>query len=203
VRICIVASSRFPVAEPFAGGLEAHTHLLTRRLTARGHEVTLFAAPGSDPALGARELPVRAFASSAAARLDVGATPEEWLREHHAYLGLMLDLAGRGTEFDVVQNSSLHHLPLAMTPLLAVPVVTTLHTPPVGWLESAIAFASPRARFGSHGRRAVAKVLVLGIAGLALWDAGHHAGALLFVVFSALVNGLALLPAVSAVARRF
>ena len=92
LRICLIASSRFPVAEPFAGGLEAHTHSLASELIRRGHEVTLFAAPGSDPALGVTELGVEPFSSSPAARADVGARPEQWMREHHAYLKLMLDL---------------------------------------------------------------------------------------------------------------
>jgi hypothetical protein len=61
--------------------------------------------------------------------------------------------------------------------------------------------ASPRARYGSGGRREVAKVLVLGLASLALWDAGHHGGGAALLVFSLVVNGLALLPAVSAVAE--
>ena len=47
LRICLIASSRFPIAEPFAGGLEAHTHGLARELIDRGHEVSLFAAPGT------------------------------------------------------------------------------------------------------------------------------------------------------------
>ena len=37
------------------------------------------------------------------------------MREHHAYLRLMLDLARTGARrFDVVHNNSLHHLPVAM-----------------------------------------------------------------------------------------
>ena len=56
MRICLIASSRFPVSEPFMGGLEAHTHALASALTRRGHSVSLFAAPGSDPALGVRSL---------------------------------------------------------------------------------------------------------------------------------------------------
>ncbi len=58
---------------------------------------------------------------------------------HHAYLRLLMSLAGpRGDEFDVVHNHALHHLPVAMSPLLAPPMLTTLHTPPTPWLESAI-----------------------------------------------------------------
>ena len=52
MRIGIVAAARFPIAEPFAGGLEAHVWGLAERLRRRGHDVTLFAGPGSDPRLG-------------------------------------------------------------------------------------------------------------------------------------------------------
>jgi glycosyltransferase involved in cell wall biosynthesis len=48
----------------------------------------------------------------------------------------MLDLAA--AEYDVVHNNSLHYLPIAMAATLPMPVVTTLHTPPTPWLESAI-----------------------------------------------------------------
>ena len=62
-------------------------------------------------------------------------------------------------------------------------------------------FASPKARFGSGGRRVVVKVLVFGLASLALWDAGHHGWAVVLLVFSVVVNGVALLPGVSQVTR--
>jgi glycosyltransferase involved in cell wall biosynthesis len=138
LRICVIASARFPVAEPFMGGLEAHTHALSAALIARGHEVSVFAAPGSDPHLGVHELPLARFTASRAARSDVGSSPDEWMAEHHAYLDLMMGLAdGRHGHFDVVHNNSLHHLPVALSGLIAPPVVTTLHTPPVAWLESA------------------------------------------------------------------
>ena len=63
-------------------------------------------------------------------------------------------------------------------------------------------FASPKARFGSGGRREVVKVLVFGMASLALWDAGHHGWAIAFLVFSIVLNGLALLPGVRTVAEQ-
>ncbi len=152
LRICLIASSRFPVAEPFAGGLEAHTHALATELQRRGHSVTLFAAPGSDPLLAADALQVDAYEPSDVARTDVGAPPLGWMQEHHAYLALMLEL-GRagGGRFDVVHNNSLHHLPVAMSGALAVPLVTTLHTPPTPWLESAIRL-TPAARFVAVSR---------------------------------------------------
>lgn len=139
MRVALIASTRFPIAEPFAGGLEAHTWGLAHALTRRGHQVELFAAPGSDPALGARELTVRKVRLSAAARSDTSMPSDTWMEEHHAYLGLMLELAQDGQHrFDIVHNNSLHYLPVAMAPALRIPVITTLHTPPTPWLESAI-----------------------------------------------------------------
>ena len=153
LRVCVIASARFPVAEPFSGGLEAHTHGLVRALRADGHDVSLFAAPGSDPELDVSPLAVATFRSSAAARADVGWTSQTWMSEHHAYLELMLALAqGNYGTFDVVHNNSLHHLPLAMSRMLDVPVVTTLHTPPLSWLESATHVASPRASYVAVSR---------------------------------------------------
>lgn len=134
--------------EPFAGGLEAHTASLAAALARRGHAVSLFAAAGSEATTDMRVLDVDSFSPTTAARADVGAMPHEWMQEHHAYLSLMLGLAKRDAgRFDVVHNNSLHHLPVAMASMIEPPVVTTLHTPPTGWLESAIPFAPPSARF--------------------------------------------------------
>lgn len=140
MRVCLIASSRFPVAEPFAGGLEAATHTIARGLLARGHEVTLFAGPGSDTALPVRDLVPAAFRASPRAMADVSAPREDWLAEHHAYLALMLELVRSGAEhYDVVHNHSLHALPVAMASAMPVPLLTTLHTPPIPLLESAFA----------------------------------------------------------------
>lgn len=148
LRICLIASSRFPVAEPFMGGLEAHTHSLAAALKRRGHEVLVFAGPGSDPALEAVTLEVAPFSSSDAARSDVGVRPEQWMAEHHAYLDLMLALSrGDHGPLDVVHNNSLHHLPIAMSRTLPAPLLTTLHTPPIAWLESAAEFAALNAHY--------------------------------------------------------
>ena len=150
LRICLIASSRFPVREPFAGGLEAHTHVLASELVRRGHEVSLFAGEGSDPALPIAVLPVEAFECSDTARADVAAPPRQWMAEHHAYLGLMLELARTGADrFDVIHNNTLHHLPVAMAATVPVPMVTTLHTPPIPWLESAACFAPAHSRFAA------------------------------------------------------
>jgi len=75
--------------------------------------------------------------------------------------------------------------------LLAVAVPLLVVT--VWW-----AFASPRAPFGGPVVRPVVKVLVFGLASLGLWHAGHPTWALALLVFSVVVNALALLPSVRA-----
>ncbi|MDT8913014.1 glycosyltransferase [Amycolatopsis sp. PS_44_ISF1] len=140
LAIGLVASARYPIREPFAGGLEAHTWQLATGLRKRGHRVTVFGGTGSDPALEVRSMPVLP-ALSAQARLDVSMPADYFIAEHHAYLGLMLDL-GAAAQCDVVHNNSLHYLPIAMAATLRTPMLTTLHTPPTPWLESAIRLRS-------------------------------------------------------------
>jgi glycosyltransferase involved in cell wall biosynthesis len=138
-RVALIGAAGHPIAEPFAGGLEAHVWALARGLQDRGHDVTLFAGPGSDPRLGVRALDLRLPRLSDAARADVSMPPAQWLDEHHAYLDLMLALSEDAHgPFDVIHNHSLHHLPIAMAPLLHTPMLATLHTPPTPWLESAL-----------------------------------------------------------------
>jgi len=150
LRVALIASNRFPVRQPFAGGLEAHVWHLARALTERGHEVSLFAGSGSDLSLDCAELTVRELTLSAAARADPSASPLAFMADHHAYLNLMMHLADPHNGFNIVHNHSLHHLPVAMASMLATPMITTLHTPPTPWLESALDVA------GSVGTRLTA-----------------------------------------------
>jgi glycosyltransferase involved in cell wall biosynthesis len=139
VRIGIIASARHPIRQPFAGGLEMHTHALASSLRERGHEVTVFASSESDPDLGVEAVCDQAsrLDFSTIAQSDASALSDPFMQEHHAYLQLMLRLTN--SDFDVLQNNSIHYLPVAMADVVAKPVVTTLHTPPIPWLESAIA----------------------------------------------------------------
>jgi hypothetical protein len=82
------------------------------------------------------------------------------------------------------------------TPRWLLVVLLPLAAMTAWWL-----FASPKARYGSRGRREIVKVLVFALAALALWDAGHHGWAIAFLVFSVIVNALALLPQVRTVAE--
>ncbi len=152
LHVVEIADSRFPIREPFAGGMQALTWHLIEGLRTRGVALSVFAGPGSDPRLGARTLSNRPAVLSAAARQDVSMGPEEVVQQHHAYLQLMLGLARR-RDIDVVHNNSLHYLPIAMAESLEVPVVTTLHTPPTPWLEPVVRLADPgSARYAAVSR---------------------------------------------------
>ena len=120
MHVVMIAASRFPLKEPFAGGLESLTWNLCRGLRDRGIRVSVFAGRGSDPRLGVRELATRPLDLSAAARQDVSMPPAVWLGEHHAYLQVMLELQQRD-DVDVIHNNSLHHLPVAMAAACAAP----------------------------------------------------------------------------------
>ena len=133
MRIGVIAHLKYPISGPYAGGLEMHTAMLVRGLRARGHDVTLFATEQSNPSLLGEAI-------SRQTAMDELGTAEisdvVFFREHHAYLDLMMRL--RSASFDIVHNNSLHYLPVSMAGCLPMPMVTTLHTPPFGWLESGI-----------------------------------------------------------------
>jgi glycosyltransferase involved in cell wall biosynthesis len=133
LKIAIIAHLKYAIVEPFAGGLEMHTHLLAKSLRSRGHDVTLFASRKSDPGLGLEAIceETSLLETGLAECRDVA-----FFREHHAYLRLMTMLRDRS--FDIVHNNSLHYLPLTMAATLRAPTVTTLHTPPFCWLESGV-----------------------------------------------------------------
>lgn len=72
---------------------------------------------------------------------------------------------------------------------------------PVLWILLPVAamtvwffFASPKAKYGGPVVRPVVKVIVFGLATLALWHADRPGWALALLIFSVVVNGLALLP---------
>ncbi|MEM1357839.1 MAG: glycosyltransferase [Bacteroidota bacterium] len=114
MKIALLAPLKYPIREPFHGGLEMHTHLLARELTTRGHELTLFAHPDSAPEFRLRPQPLSERAGFLATAL--------------AYRKAVQDIALGG--FDVVHNNSIHFLPPLLATTLNCQVITTLHTPP-------------------------------------------------------------------------
>ena len=142
MRIAIIAHLKYAIQEPFAGGLEKHTYGLAASLHKRGHQVTLFASTHSDASLGLEAI------CEETALLETGlqeAPDVPFLREHHAYLRLMLELRTRN--FDVIHNNSLHYLPVSMGDAISTPMLTTLHTPPFCWLESGVRLSPAHIRY--------------------------------------------------------
>lgn len=141
MRIAIIAHLKYPIREPFFGGLEMHTYLLTKRLIERGHRVTLYAAPESDPDLNPR------FPADLKPQMgladdlfkDYPDYSELFVKRLHDYSFILRDIVSK--EYDLVHNNCLHFLPLAQVHTIPAPVVTTLHTPPFSSLQAGVALA--------------------------------------------------------------
>lgn len=131
LRIGIIAHLKYPIREPFAGGLEMHTYLLAEKLAERGNNVTVFASEGSTVCGVVPVCPPTAPKSA-----DVDAYEISDAAENRAYLRVMQMLQGR--HFDIIHNNSLHHVPLTMMGRLNTPMLTTLHTPPFQPFEEAV-----------------------------------------------------------------
>jgi glycosyltransferase involved in cell wall biosynthesis len=121
LRIAVLAPPWIPVPPRAYGGIEAVVDLLCEALVARGHDVTLFAAPGSRSS-------ARVITPLSAAHPDeIGSSLCE--SDHVAYVWNQIDLAAeRGHPFDVVHDHS-GFTAVAMAGRLAAPVVHTLHGP--------------------------------------------------------------------------
>lgn len=132
LRILVVAPERHALRQPHAGGLEAVVWNRVRWLRHHGHDVQLCAAEGSD-FLGAN--------------IDLHLPSPRWHRTHDAsdtdfpegHRRLLTDtfdrvrdwISAAETRVDVVDNHSLHGDPILWSRDAGVPVVTTLHTPPL------------------------------------------------------------------------
>ncbi|MCC9641976.1 glycosyltransferase family 4 protein [Rhodopirellula sp. JC740] len=141
MKIGIIGHLKFPIAKPFAGGLEAFTHAYTRALQLRGHDVTLFASGDSD-----RELPLRSITPAATipeSQSRTGRVCHEWIEgvEDEAYASLMSDLST--SDFDVIHNHSLSPIPLRFAELLPSRLLTTLHAPVLPRMASEIDVRGP------------------------------------------------------------
>jgi glycosyltransferase involved in cell wall biosynthesis len=138
MTIAVLGPSRYPVSEPYLGGLESFVGNLVAGLRARGHRVLLFAAAGSTHAQP-ELLAGGGWEPDELSRQDPSMPAEAFLREHHAHLAVLDALRTTyAGEVDVVHNNSLHYLPLSLSSTLPFPTVTTLHTPPTPWLTSAL-----------------------------------------------------------------
>jgi glycosyltransferase involved in cell wall biosynthesis len=132
LRVAVIAPSRHPIRQPHPGGLEACVWERVRGLRARGHDVTLCGPDGSDFLDGPPEfvLPRPHWASDE--EPSDTAYPRGYLgRIDDAMERAMAHLARHSDRFDVIDNHSLHGTPIAWRDRVGIPMVTTLHTPPL------------------------------------------------------------------------
>src|SRR5215217_8432149 len=155
VRIAMLAPPWIPVPPPGYGGIEEVVRLLCNGLTDAGHDVTLFAPPGSK------------------SRADVVAVLEDTFPDeiqkaqfevdHVARAFAEIEAAGkRGEPYDVIHDH-VGHTALAMADRVSVPLVHTLHGP---FTEDACRF------YAEHG----AKACIVAISQAQLDDAPAEMG---------------------------
>ncbi|MDO5769400.1 MAG: glycosyltransferase [Psychrobacter sp.] len=138
LKIAIIAHSLYPIAEPYAGGLEMITQLLCDELVKLGHTVTLYAHKDSET-----QATLRPFMSREAFEQvtypneheSLGMTRDE-LYQHQLYQDAMREIIeGSQTDdtaerrYDVVHNHSLHYVPMLTGQALGKRMFTTFHTP--------------------------------------------------------------------------
>ena len=123
-RIAMLAPPWIPVPPTGYGGIEAVVSLLCEALVARGHDVTLFAAPGSRSSARVLTLLPTAHPHT------IGSALQE--SDYVAGAFEAIDQAAdRGEPFDVIHDHC-GFTALAMASRVSAPVVHTLHGPFVG-----------------------------------------------------------------------
>lgn len=121
LRIAMLAPPWIPVPPPGYGGIEAVVALTCEGLVARGHEVTLFAAPGSHSAAHVHS-PLEGTHAD-----QIGSSLYESDHVGAAYDAID-NAASEDRPFDVLHDHS-GFTAVAMAHRLSVPVVHTLHAP--------------------------------------------------------------------------
>lgn len=119
LRVAMLAPPWIPVPPGGYGGIEEVVALLCEALVARGHEVTLFAAPGS-------ESPARVRSPLESTHRDVIGSSLYEADHVGCAFDAIDEAAARGRPFDVVHDHS-GFTAVAMAARLGPPVVHTVH----------------------------------------------------------------------------
>jgi len=124
MKIAVIAHLHYAIKQPYAGGLEAHTDLLVRRLAAIGHDVTLYAKAGTKTT--ARIIPI----------FDGDAMGGQNKQIRSAYIEACDHIELQN--YDLVFNNSLNSYPFEWHTLDMPPMLTVFHTPPLHELTNVI-----------------------------------------------------------------
>lgn len=129
LNIALIAPARFPIAQPFAGGLEAFCATMVMAYRQLGHRVDLYAAAGSAGHVREWEFPGVDWTGYEHYRTDHTYPPGERQREDAAFAQVMAHVQEQveAGEYDVIHNNSLHPAPFETCGRL--PMLTTIHTP--------------------------------------------------------------------------
>lgn len=132
LHIVVIAPSRHPLRQPHAGGLEACVWERVRGLRARGHRVTLCGPRGSDFLTGPPEFALPPPVWPDGQEKSDTAYPAGYLeRIEEALDSAMRVLMANADRVDVIDNHSLQSTPIEWLDRLRIPMMTTLHTPPL------------------------------------------------------------------------
>ena len=129
MRVAIVAPLVSAIREPQRGGSQAFVSDLARGLVARGHEIDLYAASGSEVA-GVRVVDTGVDPHALAATLYRASGPAAGgLAAAEAAFATVYAAVGE-VQYDVVHNHAFDAPAITLAAELAAPVVHTIHLPP-------------------------------------------------------------------------
>lgn len=138
VRIAMLSHLHFPIREPFAGGLEMHTHLVCRELAKAGHDVTLFGREGSTVP-GVNAVPILKSGPWVSYEDPASLPARRQIESVEAAYRKACSVIDRGA-FDVVFNNTLNKVPLEWANEL--PMFTMFHTPIIHEIKHAVRASS-------------------------------------------------------------
>jgi UDP-glucose:tetrahydrobiopterin glucosyltransferase len=137
MRVALVAPLVSPIREPQRGGSQAFVSDLARGLVARGHEVHLYCASGSEVP-GVQVVDTGVDPRTLAATLyRASAPPADGLAAAEAAFGAVYS-AVREVRYDVVHTHAFDAPAISLAKGLRAPVVHTLHLPPDGAVAGAL-----------------------------------------------------------------
>ena len=132
LKIAVIGPSRFPIREPYAGGLEVVVAKEVPALRRRGHDVTLYAAAGSKGHDRRFEFTTMTDVTGFGDSFYPTGGYEADAAEFHRLMDHLAE-----SDVDVVLNHSLSHVPLVRAADLGARMITTLHCPRLDPMQDA------------------------------------------------------------------
>lgn len=155
MKLAMIAPLVAPLREPQMGGAQALVADLAAGLTARGHEVQVYAAAGSvipgvcvhDTGIRAASLESTRFIHNqtggwAGGQIENNAGSDGDYRSEAAFAGIYADIRRRG--FELVHNHAFDAPAIRLAATVEIPVVHTLHMPPAPAMAEALCEAAQR-----------------------------------------------------------